>query len=99
MHQSKYTKMIDNNNQTQYIEPDRVKRFLNQGWHIVDQDEKMSQDTPKVKLTASPTVITKKKSSKKTNEIQIEDEVLYDIEDSESNFSSVDYNNNHKEEN
>ena len=109
MDQSKYTKMIDNNNETQLVEADRVTRFLNQGWQIVNLDQKPSQDKPKIKLEVIPTVISKKKSTKKKKEISIQDEtayditdeIAYDIEDLESNFSSVDYNdnnNNHKEE-
>ena len=31
MHQSQYVKMIDNNQEVQWVEPDRVNRFLDQG--------------------------------------------------------------------
>tara|TARA_R110000787_G_scaffold188454_1_gene300236 strand:+ start:166 stop:543 length:378 start_codon:yes stop_codon:yes gene_type:complete len=36
---TKYTQMIDNNNQVVSIEPDRVKRFLGEGWTLVEQEQ------------------------------------------------------------
>ncbi len=36
---TKYTQMIDNNGQEVSIQPDRVKRFLGEGWTIVGQEQ------------------------------------------------------------
>ena len=42
---TQYTKMIDNNGELQYIEEDRIQRFLGEGWQLADQPkpEKKSQ--------------------------------------------------------
>ncbi len=36
---TKYTQMIDNNGQQVSIQPDRVERFLGEGWTIVGQEQ------------------------------------------------------------
>ena len=43
---TQYTKMIDNNGELQYIEEDRIQRFLGEGWQLADQPkpEKKSGD-------------------------------------------------------
>jgi len=80
MDRSKYTKMLDNNNEIQYIEPDRVNRFLGQGWQIVDQDQKKSPDSTKVQLTVNAKVTKTKSRSKKKPQPEFIDEIAYDID-------------------
>lgn len=56
---TKYTRMLDNNNQIYPIEEDRVQRFLKQGWTIVDDqptEKKSPRKSSKKKITADAQV-------------------------------------------
>ena len=56
---TKYTRMLDNNNQIYPIEEDRVQRFLKQGWTIVDDqptEKKSPRKSSKNKITADAQV-------------------------------------------
>ena len=67
---TQYTKMIDNNGEFQSVEEGRVKRFLSEGWIIVDQLEEEKKVTKskgsKNKITADAQV-TSKASEEKEN--------------------------------
>ena len=104
MDQSQYVKMIDNNQQVQMVEPDRVKRFLDQGWIISNQDQKQSPVSTKLNLSVSAQVTKPKRSqSKKKPKPQPEpdfiDEIKYDMDiEGEDILLPEDFNNNDKED-
>lgn len=100
MDQSQYVKMIDNNQQVQLVEPDRVNRFLDQGWTIVHQDQKQSPVSTKLNLTVNAQVTKPKRSrskKKKQPESDYIDEVKYfmDAEEGEDILLPEDLNENH----
>tara|TARA_R100001086_G_C11736883_1_gene231347 strand:+ start:244 stop:621 length:378 start_codon:yes stop_codon:yes gene_type:complete len=46
---TQYTKMIDNNGELQYIEEDRVERFLGEGWTLFGEQPKPEKKSQKRK--------------------------------------------------
>jgi len=58
---TQYTQMIDNNGDIQYIEQDRVNRFLGEGWQVFG-----AQPKPEKKVTKS-----KSKKNKITADAQV----------------------------
>lgn len=100
MHQSQYVKMIDNNQEVQWVEPDRVNRFLDQGWQIADQDQKQSPVSTKLQLSVNAQVTKPKQSqSKKKTEPESDyiDEIEYDLDEGEDILLPEDFNTKDKE--
>ena len=107
-------KMLDNNNEIQQVEQDRVLRFLDVGWKIVEDQplgqKKKSPDSMEYKMTVNAQVTTPRSRKKKTvktpklNEVveitsDIEDEVKYDMNpEGEDVLLPEDLNNNDKED-
>lgn len=60
---TQYTQMIDNNGEIQYIEQDRVKRFLGEGWTLFGEqpkpEKKVTKSKSKDKITADAQVTSK----------------------------------------
>jgi Holliday junction resolvase RusA-like endonuclease len=98
MDQSQYVKMIDNNQQVQLVEPDRVNRFLDQGWTIVHQDQKQSPVSTKLNLSVNAQVTKSKRSKSKKKQQPLPDfieEIKYDMEEGEDILLPEDLNENH----
>ena len=60
---TQYTQMIDNNGEIQYIEQDRVNRFLGEGWTLFGEqpkpEKKVTKSKSKNKITADAQVTSK----------------------------------------
>jgi Holliday junction resolvase RusA-like endonuclease len=100
MDQSQYVKMIDNNQQVQLVEPDRVNRFLDQGWTIVHQDQKQSPVSTKLNLSVNAQVTKSKRSKSKKKQQPLPEpdfieEIKYDMEEGEDILLPEDLNENH----
>ncbi len=95
MESSAYVKMLDNNNQIQQVEQDRVLRFLDQGWKVISDQplgqKKKSPDSMEYKMTVKAQVTSPRSRKKKTvttpklNEVveitsDYTDEVKYDMD-------------------
>lgn len=107
-------KMLDNNNEIQQVEQDRILRFLDLGWKIIEDqplgEKKKSPDSMEYKMTVNAQVTTPRSRKKKitsTPELNqvveitsdIEDEVKYDMDsEGEDVILPEDLNNNDKED-
>ena len=81
---TQYTQMIDNNGEIQYIEQDRVNRFLGEGWTLFGEQPK-----PEKKVTKS-----KSKKNKITADAQVtskasDEEEVVSAEPTEAELEAV----------
>ena len=69
MESSQYVKMLDNNNEIQQVEQDRVLRFLDQGWKVISDQplgqKKKSPDSMEYKMTVKAQVTSPRSRKKK----------------------------------
>ena len=85
MDRKNYTKMLDNNQQEVLIHNDKVNKFLGEGWQVLSSQEKSPVST-KLKLTVNAQVTKPKSESKVDTSQDFIDEVMFDMEDIESDL-------------
>lgn len=103
MDQSQYVQMLDNNNELQQVEQDRVLRFLDQGWKVISDQplgqKKKSPDSMEYKMTVNAQVTTPRSRKKKTVTTPKLNEVIEITSDEgEDVLLPEDLNNNDKED-
>lgn len=96
-------KMLDNNNEIQQVEQDRILRFLDQGWKIVaDQplgQKKKSPDSMEYKMTVNAQVTSPRSRKKKTvTTPKLNEVVEITSDEGEDVLLPEDLNNNDKED-
>ena len=96
-------KMLDNNNEIQQVEQDRVLRFLDQGWKIIEDQplgqKKKSPDSMEYKMTVNAQVTTPRSRKKKTiTTPKLNEVVEITSDEGEDVLLPEDLNNNDKED-
>lgn len=96
-------KMLDNNNEIQQVEEDRVLRFLDQGWKIISDQplgqKKKSPDSMEYKMTVNAQVTSPRSRKKKTiTTPKLNEIVEITSEEGEDVLLPEDLNNNDKED-
>ena len=96
-------KMLDNNNEIQQVEEDRVLRFLDQGWKIISDQplgqKKKSPDSMEYKMTVNAQVTSPRSRKKKTiTTPKLNEVVEITSDEGEDVLLPEDLNNNDKED-
>ena len=95
-------KMLDNNKEIQQVEQDRVLRFLDQGWKIVEDQplgqKKKSPDSMEYKMTVNAQVTSPRSRKKKITSTPELNQVIEITDDGEDVILPEDVNNNDKED-
>ena len=95
-------KMLDNNKEIQQVEQDRVLRFLDLGWKIIEDqplgEKKKSPDSMEYKMTVNAQVTTPRSRKKKTVTTPQLNEIVEITDEGEDVLLPEDLNNNDKED-
>ena len=96
-------KMLDNNNEIQQVEQDRILRFLDLGWKIIEDqplgEKKKSPDSMEYKMTVNAQVTTPRSRKKKTvTTPKLNEVVEITSDEGEDVLLPEDLNNNDKED-
>lgn len=95
-------KMLDNNNEIQQVEQDRILRFLDLGWKIIEDqplgEKKKSPDSMEYKMTVNAQVTTPRSRKKKITSAPKLNQVVEITDEGEDVILPEDLNNNDKED-